>query len=175
MHSRVRWQRILLVTVGVVVVAFALSAWYKLHYSMGLARPFEVNDPQSQPRVLIATQGSEFKDAVVAAVVDHLKKRSAYVKVIDVSGLAAVNEGDWSAIVVIHTWEMHKPQADAKAFVERARNMSKIVVLSTSGAGDFKMEGVDAISSASRVVDVPSRAAEISRKVDAILDAGATH
>jgi len=74
-----RWQKTLLVTVAVAVAIFAFVGWYRLHYSMGVAQPFEVNDPHSQPRVLIATQGSEFKDAVVTAVVDHLKKRSAYV------------------------------------------------------------------------------------------------
>jgi hypothetical protein len=47
--------------------------------------------------------------------------------------------------------------------------VSRIIVLSTSGAGDFKMEGVDAISSASVVVDAPSRAAELAAKVDTIL------
>jgi len=169
-----RWQKTLLVTAAIAVAILAFSTWYKLHYSMGVARPFEVNDPHSQPRVLIATQGSEFKDAVVSGVVDHLKKRSAYVKVMDVSGLSGVNDGDWSAIVVLHTWEMRKPQADAKAFVDRVRDMHKIVVLSTSGAGDFKIEGIDTISSASTIADAPARVAEITKRVDAILDARVT-
>jgi hypothetical protein len=166
-----RWQKAVFVATGVAVVLFGFLAWYKLQYSMGPAKSFEVNAPHSGPSVLIATQGSAFKDAVVAGVVDHLRTRSAYVKVVDVSALPAVNEADWNAIVVIHTWEMGKPQADAQAFVARIASSHKAVVLSTSGRGDFRMEGIDAISSASKIADVPADVAQITVKVDAILDA----
>jgi len=71
---------------------------------MDVAESFEVNTPKSEIRVLIATQGSEFKDAVVAGVVDHLKRKGAYIKVIDVSALPQVNENKWNAVVVLHTW-----------------------------------------------------------------------
>jgi menaquinone-dependent protoporphyrinogen IX oxidase len=120
--------------------------------------------------VLIATQGSEFKDAVVSAVAGNLKNRGCYVKVVDVSALPGVREAEWNAIVVLHTWEMRKPPGVVKTFVERARNSGKLVVLTTSGAGTFRIEGIDAISSASVVADAPDRAAEISAKVDAILN-----
>jgi hypothetical protein len=119
--------------------------------------------------VLVATQGSEFKDAVVGGVVEHLKARAVYVKVFDVSLLPAVNEDEWSAIVLIHTWEMRKPPAAVKTFVGSTRNSGKLVVLTTSGAGSFKMVGIDAISSASVVADAPSRAADIAVRVDDIL------
>jgi hypothetical protein len=65
---------------------------------------------------------------------------------------------------------MRKPPAAVRAFVERARNSGKLVLLTTSGAGNFKMDGVDAISSASIVADAPSRAEEIRVRLDAILD-----
>ena len=55
----------------VAVVPFALLAlvtWYFAHYSMDEAKPFEVNAPSAREHVLIATQGSAFKDAVVGKV-----------------------------------------------------------------------------------------------------------
>lgn len=167
-----RLRKTFLTAAAVVVAALAFATWYRFQYSMEAARSFEVNDPASQQRVLIATQGSAFKDAVMSGVVAHLKARPAYVKVIDVSELPEVKEDDWSAIVLLHTWEMSKPQADAKAFVERARDTGKIVVLSTSGAGDQKMQGVDAISSASVMADAADRVTKITARVDAILGAG---
>lgn len=167
-----RWQKILLAVATLIAASVALAGWYRIHFSMSAARPFEVNDPHSSPRVLIATQGSEFKDAVVAGVVEHLKARAAYVKVIDVSALPAVDQSEWNAIVLVHTWEMRKPPKEVKAFVDRARNSGKSVVLTTSGAGTFKLDGVDAISSASVVADAPSRSADIAERVDGILRGG---
>lgn len=164
-------RKVLFVTTSVVVVLLAFVTWYKLQYSMSLANSFEVNTQQSGPRVLIATQGSQFKDAVVAGVIDHLRTRSAYVKVVDVSALPDVKEGEWNAIVVIHTLEMRRPPAEAQAFVDRMGGNHRAVVLSTSGGGDFKMEGIDAISSASKISEVPAHVAQITARLDAILDA----
>jgi hypothetical protein len=163
------WKKILLAVATLIGASIAFAGWYQIHFSMSAARPFEVNDPQSSPRVLIATQGSEFKDAVVAGVVEHLEARAAYVKVIDVSALPGVDVSEWNAIVLLHTWEMRKPPEDVKAFVDRTRNSGKLVVLTTSGSGDFKLDGVDAISSASIIADVPARTADIAARLDAIL------
>ena len=118
--------------------------------------------------MLIATQGSEFKDAVVDGIVAHLRARAVYVKVIDISELAGVDEDPWSAIVLIHTWEMRKPPPAVKTFVDRTRNTNKLVVLTTSGAGDFRMPGVDAISSASVVAEAPLQVAAVVARLDAI-------
>jgi hypothetical protein len=166
------WRRISIVTVAVIAALVGFATWYRFHFSMSPARAFEVNDPHSSPRVLIATQGSEFKDAVVAAVVEHLKARAAHVRVIDVTALRDIESADWNAIVIIHTWEMRKPPGAVKDFVERTRDSGQLVVLTTSGEGTFKMDGIDAISSASVDADVLPRAADIEARVDAILRAG---
>lgn len=168
---RHRWRKILLAIAALAVASIAFASWYRIHFSMSVARAYEVNDPKITPRVLIATQGSEFKDAVVADIVERLRARPAYVKVVDVGALSGVETGEWNAVVLVHTWEMRKPPQEVRAFVERAGSSGKLVALTTSGAGTFKMEGVDAISSASVVADAPSRAAEILQKVDSILDA----
>lgn len=154
--------------VAVIVVAGAL-VWFRAEYSMAPAKAFTVNDPASPQRVLIATQGSAFKDAVVQGVVEKLKQRPIHIQVIDVSGLGAIDEREWNAIVVLHTFELSQPQPDAAAFVARAKTSRKLVVLGTSGEGTFKIEGVDALTSASKLVDVPARVAEISARVDAVL------
>lgn len=166
-----RWKQSL---VGIAVVVAALLVFmvgYWTHYSMHPARGFEINSQNTaHAKVLIATQGSAFKDSVVAGVVAHLEPRAVYVKVVDVSALSQVQEADWDAIVVIHTWEMNKPQPDAHRFVSRVHDLRKIIVLSTSGKGTLKLDGVDAISSASEMIDVSQRVAEIDTRVDALLN-----
>jgi hypothetical protein len=164
-----RWKRAL-GAIAVLAVARGLMSCHAMHF-MKRAQEFEINSRAADSKVLIATQGSAFKDSIVAGAVAHLKPRGIYVRVIDVSALPSVQEADWNVIVVIHTWEMHRPQADAANFIAKLRDSRKIIVLSTSGAGSLKMEGVDAISSASQMIDVPQRVAEIDARIDAILAA----
>ena len=172
-----KWTKVLLGIALSVVAILGFVSWYKIHYSMAPARAFEVNTREAEPKVLIATQGSAFKDSVVTGIgiIAHLKRQSTYVKVVDVTALPNVDEAEWNAIVVIHTWEMHKPQADAKKFIERAGDLHKVIVMSTSGAGTFRMDGIDAISTASVMTDVPARIDKIDRRLDAILNARDVH
>jgi hypothetical protein len=163
------WGKALLIAAMLLAALVASAGWYLVQNSMSVARGFEVNDPKARPRVLIATQGSAFKDAVVTGVVDGLGQRGAYVKVIDISSLGGVHEKDWNAIVILHTWQMGQPPVQVKEFVHGAREPYKLVALATSGRGDFKLDGVDAISSASRMAEVPARVAEVMTRVNSIL------
>ena len=137
---------------------------------MGPATPLEVGERGTGSAVLIATQGSEYKDAVVRALVDGLRRRSVYVRVADVSALPGIAETDWNVIVVVHTWQMGKPEPHAREFVERVKDRSKLVVLTTSGGGDEKMPGVDAISAASEVARAPADAEALLQRTTQVLD-----
>ena len=162
-------KKIVITIAALVLAIFAFLTWYKFHYSMDIAASFEVNTPESETRVLIATQGSEFKDAVVAGIVEHLRERQAYIKVIDVTALSQVIDDNWTAVVVIHTWENLKPQADARAFIERTKGSDKVIVLTTSGRGSYRIEGVNAITSASVMTDVSTHTLEITNRLDSLL------
>lgn len=163
-------RKLLIVVLALVGAALVFMTWYRLHYSMDVARAFEVVGSPDGARILVATQGSAFKDAVTTGLLEHLRRRSASVKVIDVSGLQSVQPQDWDVIVMIHTWEMRKPPAAVQAFAERTQQKDKLVVLTTSGAGHFKLAGVDAISAASQMADVPARVEEMTMRIDTILD-----
>jgi hypothetical protein len=163
------WRRALLVVALTLVALVASASWYLVQNSMSVAREFEVNDPRASNRVLIATQGSAFKDAVVAGVVARLEGRGAYVKVIDIASLGTVREQEWSAIAIVHTWEMGQAPAEVRRFAATLREPHKLVGFATSGRGDFKLDGVDVISSASRMPEVPARVADLAGAIDAIL------
>jgi len=165
------WKKVALATAVVPFALLAFVTWYFAHYSMDEAKPFEVNAPSAREHVLIATQGSAFKDAVVQGVVDRLEARPVYVKVIDVGQLPSVRESDWNAIILLHTWQMSKPPAAVRAFVDRSESRDKLVVLATSGDGKEHIAGLDTITSASSKADVPARVDEIVRRVDKLLSA----
>jgi len=167
-----RMRSILLATIGVVALLIPSSLlWYRGHYSMHVARSFDAGSASAAQRVLIATQGSPYKDALVAGLVRHLRSRPVYIGVIDVSALPGVKPDDWTAIVLIHTWEYSQPQADALAFVERLPERRRLVVVTTSGSGRQRMPGVDAISAASVMDEPPASLVAVTRRLDALLGA----
>jgi hypothetical protein len=164
-----RARRILVFAAVAIVILLGFLTWYRFHFAMETATAFSRYDPSSEHKLLIATQGSDFKDAVVGGVVDALEQRSTYVQVIDVADLAEMDERDWDAVVVIHTWEGWRPQPDAKAFIDRVEDRRKLIVLGTSGSGELKVEGVDAISAASRMSEVPARVEELVARIDSLI------
>jgi hypothetical protein len=136
---------------------------------MEVASAFEVNDPAYPLHILIATQGSDFKDSVVSGVISDLRSKPLYIKVIDVSELSSIKEQEWTSMIILHTWEYSKPQQDAKDFIERIKDKKKLVVLTTSGEGSFKINDIDGITSASRPADITNNSKEITRRVNALL------
>lgn len=166
-----RWKKAVLITLLVAVALVLISlSWYKYTFSMKVAEPFEVNLPNNPHRLLIATQGSTFKNAVVKGLVDHFGREPVYIKVIDIGELNKTDVGEWNAIVILHTWENWKPPYAIDEFFRRQLPTGKIVVLTTSGKGSFKMEGVDAITSASLVEEVPIKTEQIIQRVEQLFD-----
>jgi protein tyrosine phosphatase (PTP) superfamily phosphohydrolase (DUF442 family) len=160
----------LLLFVLAAAVLFIALSWYKQHYSMGIAQSYGVDVAVSQHHVLIATQGSDFKNAVVEGVVNDLKGKPVNIQVIDVTELLNVKVDDWDAIVMLHTWENWQAEATSKLFIEQQPNLNKIIVLTTSGDGNLKMQGVDAITSASLLQDVTKHVDLISRRIDKLFN-----
>lgn len=154
-----RILKVLAVFISILVVFMMV---YSYTYSMEIAESFEVNDPAMEEKLLIATQGSEFKDLLVLEIVEIIKERPIYIKVMDVTELAGVDEDDWNGILIVHTWEKWEPQPDALAFIRKAKKLEDIYTVSTSGNGAEVIFGVDGISCASEVSRISKITVEIT-------------
>jgi hypothetical protein len=166
---KVSWKKITVFLIILIISIFGFFIWYKNANSMEIAEPFEVNSPLLDQKILIATQGSEFKDKVVDGLVENLKDRSVYLKVIDISSLPDIKEDDFTAIVLLHNWEMLKPPEVIEQFLEQSKNIEKIVVLTTSGGSDTSKEGIDIISGESIISEVPERVNQLMSKLEPLL------
>jgi hypothetical protein len=153
---------------GLLFILFAV--WYKYQYSMDTAKSFEVNTSMLDRKLIIATQGSEFKNEITKNIVEFYKPDSIYIKVVDISSLSEIDPQNWNALVIMHTWENWKPPIDVKAFIDRTQAFhNKIVVLTTSGQGSFKMKGIDAITGESKLEKTASYAHLIIERLDPLL------
>ena len=122
---------------------------------MDKAEEFQVNSPDYSEKLIIATQGSDFKTAVTTNIIDYFEQDSIFIKVIDVSSLSKINPKYYNAIVLIHTWENFKPPASVEVFINRTfAFQDKIIVFTTSGQGSYKMDGIDAITGESKLAQV---------------------
>ncbi|WP_378182617.1 hypothetical protein [Aquimarina sp. SS2-1] len=122
-------------------------AWYEYTYSMDTVIPFEVNDANAKTKVLIASQGSQFKDSVVKGILRRYEKDTIHFKVIDVYTLFTVNLEKWDALIFINSWEYGSPPRNVKRFIKNHPDqLDKLIILSTVGSSNIALKDVDVIS-----------------------------
>lgn len=164
-------KKILLIFLSIMFVFLLFLLWYQWQYAMDEVTTYEVNSPTLKKHLLIATQGSDFKDMITNSIVETYKKDSVYIKVIDVSALDNIDIHDFDAIVVLHTWENWQPPKAVANFIKNSTDFTdKIVVMTTSGDGNFKMDEVDAITGESILMDAPLFTDKILKKTNPLLD-----
>ena len=167
----IRYKKLLFTILGMVLCFFLFLLWYQYRYAMHVAQHFTVNTINQETKLLIATQGSEFKNKVTEGIIRYFKTDSIYIEVIDITYLQEIDPRTFDAIVLIHTWENWKPPVEIKSFVERTTAYKhKIVVMTTSGEGTYKMNEVDAIVGESILENVPLVTNKIIAKIKLILE-----
>lgn len=145
--------KIVLLLIGciilVLIILFLIYLWMN---RQGVIESSEIGNPEFEQKVLIASQGSDFKNALVEGLITNLKQKQIYIKVLDVTALSEMSEDDWDAVVLIHSVEMNKLQPDVKAFLDRAHDLGNVILIITAGPGAWKTDDydVDIISSASK-------------------------
>lgn len=120
--------------------------------------------------LVIANEGSYFKDSITRILVQHYEWKSVKVKVLPLKYLNNLKANDFAAIVIIYSWHTWNPPPEVERFIKKqAACMDKMVVVTTSSGGTHKMEGVDAITGTSKIENANVYAYKIIEKTDPIL------
>jgi len=120
------------------------------------AKPVAALEPAPPKQVLIATESSHFKEAIVAEVAEKLcqGKQPLLVKRIDLNRLAAEPIQNYQAIVLINSCRAWRPSSAVRDFLKKQSDADKkkLVVLTTANSGECNLNvaGVDALSAASK-------------------------
>jgi hypothetical protein len=133
----------------------------------------EIGDNASyDSRVLIATQKSDFKRAVVSDIKEILENKTSYIKVVDVRWLPNESLDDYSAIVVINRCLAGRPDPRVEAFIDNVQEKNKVILLTTGHLDSWKPESsvVDAMTSASTISESNAVARTIAAKVLAVIN-----
>lgn len=135
--------------IGFILAAFAV---YVFLYYPRRAESFQINTPNPSQRIIIATQGSDFKNTLVKILCDSLEKSSVYIEGMDVKKLAEVNDEDWDRILIINSFIILLNR-NVDRFLNRAVTRENILLYVTSGGADWLPQPeltVDAFTSASK-------------------------
>uniref|UniRef100_A0A7C4TCW2 Uncharacterized protein n=1 Tax=candidate division WOR-3 bacterium TaxID=2052148 RepID=A0A7C4TCW2_UNCW3 len=146
---------------GIFLIGFIV---YLNSHRQGIIETQEFFFPNAKYRVLIASQGSPFKKDLVTSLVQFLKEKPVNITVIDVTKLSTFDDSNWDAVVIIHTTERWQLQPDVRAFLNRAKDRTKIMLVTTSGSGRWKTKdyNVDILTSASRTQELSPLTQKVS-------------
>ncbi len=164
-------KKVLIALSSLIVLFVIASGVYLLIHRQGVAESFEVGSADMSKKILIASQGSKYKNLMVDTLTSRLKGEDVYISVIDISGLNEIDQEDWDAQIIIHTTEAFKLPEPVKEYLDRIENPDEVMLLITSGGGEWKPEDckVDILTSASKVADISELANSIVVKVNSLL------
>ena len=143
----------ILSVIVILVIAFII---YLQMNKMKPAVAYSINSPSLEKKLLIATQGSRFKDAVTGNIANSFKGKNVYVRVEDVAYLQNASITDWNAVIVLNSCEYNTLHKSVLKFTQQPNLSGKLLLLATSGPGTWKPKNfpADTISSASKMKHV---------------------
>jgi hypothetical protein len=133
----------------------------------------EFGDKKITDKVLIATEHSEFKDALLEKIKTSLSKQPVYVRIIDVNDIKSEPARYYDAVLIVNTCLAWNRNQTVTKYVEKTSEKEKLIVLTTMDKNcGTNLLAVDAISSASNPALVDDLAEKIINKIQSRLDNG---
>jgi len=124
---------------------------------------------QSTARILIVLQRTAFKSELTRILSEQYSSSSVHIEVAEFSALGKIKESEWTAIVILQSWEDWQPQPEITNLISKANPKEKVIVVTTSDTGQEKLDGIDAISSASMVDTASDTAQKVISRIDRLL------
>ena len=88
----------------VTLIGIAFLVYVIVNYPRKI-EPFQHSSLNPEKRILIATQGSDFKHALNRTLFDSLKQRPVFIKGINISDLVNEDENKWDKILIVNAYQ----------------------------------------------------------------------
>jgi hypothetical protein len=125
------------------------------------------------PMVLMASQDSEFKRALVREIGYALVSEGINQRIIGVDDLKGIKSSEYNVVVVISSCIAWGLEEDVQVFLKRQETFSNIILVTTSGTGGWLPNTLDndveAISSASTLSTVNAIARNVMTQISSRL------
>ena len=131
-----------------------------------------IGAPHSARKVLIATEQTPYKQAVVEQVLAHLQEPSIYTRIVDVTDLPQEDAGSYSAVVVLNSCFAWHLRPTVTQFLNQNDHKERVIILVTAANPNWQsgVSGVDAMTSASQLITAEAVAHRINTAIDRRLE-----
>ena len=146
-----------------------LGIWFWFTYSMRSAQSFTVGSQPQAQSILIALQGSVYKNAIAEIIVEHFSNHDIYLQGMDVKHLDKINPKNWSVICILNTWEIGQSPTVVTHFIDNHPTMTNHVVLTTSFDGKSQLKNLDGFTSESVLIDTERDSEQLISEIERIL------
>jgi hypothetical protein len=123
-------------------------------------------------RLLIASEFSEFKSAVIQQLTRDLNDDACYLKTIDIGVLGAEPAEAYDSIVILNSLKYFKINSNARSYLDQTPEKQKFVMLVTTGkkGKTVAVDAIDAVSSASTLVNSEMVAGQMVTRIRSRFD-----
>jgi hypothetical protein len=136
---------------------------------------YEIGEEIFETKILLASRESDFKIAIARKIGESLGDEPVYIKFIGINQLEDENVEQYSAIILMTKCIAWGMDPKTESFLEKYTELSNIIVLITSGDGNWKPDNgdirYDAVTSASVMENVDIVAEEILEKIIPLIGA----
>ena len=162
-----------IVGIGILFIGIAVFfALYLFAHKPTIIQERELGNPDMVRKVLIASQGTDFKNMLIDALTTHLQQEDVYIKIIDITQLPTIDHTRFSAILILHDIEFgHAPHA-VQTFLNTQPSYKRIICVSTSGSETQKEKDrdIDTITSASKAETLPKVLSELISRITLLIN-----
>jgi len=167
------WLKMLIILFSVPLIAIlSFASYYLINNLQGIIEPYQIGNPGADQKILIASQGSDFKESLLYELTEEIQDKERFLSIVDCTQLDREDLSKWDACVIIHTTQIHGMPKAAESFLINSDTHSNVILVTTSGGGDEEIRNfdVDGISSVSRMSVIPDLVDSITFKLDCILN-----
>jgi flagellar biosynthesis regulator FlaF len=130
----------------------------------------EYGSKQADKTILVAATETEFKNQLISELKNNLDSTEYYLHFTGLENLQKTNTGEYDKIIIISTCLSWGLEHVVQEFLDQAREKEKIILISTSGDGNWVPKKyareMDAIATASKMVNIPKILYKVKTNID---------
>jgi len=130
----------------------------------------QVGNQTARNKILLFSSQSDFKDGLINEIKSSIEEGDYFLKITGLESLKTENTEDYDKVIIIATCLSWGLEYSVQEFLDNYDNMDKVILITTSGDGNWKPNKyerkIDAIATASKKVRIPKIVYEVRQIIE---------